>query len=394
MDLLFSKLLCLGTAASWLILAVLFLRFFFQHAPRWIVCLLWALVAFRLLCPLPLTCSLSLLPAAAPVQEIFFAAPSKPRLSLPLASLIWSAGVLALLGSACVRYFRIRRKTAASLPLRDNLHLCDNAAMPFILGMIEPQIYLPSDLPKEHLNYVLAHEQAHIRRRDHWWKPLGFLLLSIYWFQPLCWLAYALFCRDLELACDEKVIRTFDLAKRKEYSRALLFYSMPQKTAVTSPLAFGELGVTQRIQAVLSYEKSPLPLVFSALAISFVTALCFLTTPAGNPVYTTAPTRVPPKREAGVFLELIAKEESAPSYSLTFQKTDGRTGAILPITKDGGTGSGPLITVEPGGFTEITCWNDGSDSFRKVELVIPKPAKASSVTVRVNDLTYTTKLEP
>ena len=196
-----------------------------------------------------------------------------------LAGWVWLIGLGAMLLYALVSYLRLRRRVSVSLCVRENIYLCDAISSPFILGVVKPRIYLPSGLDEVQRQNVLSHERAHLARRDHWWKPLGFALLAVYWFNPVLWLAYALLCRDIELACDERVIRTMDESAVKTYSTVLLACSMPRKAVITCPLAFGEVGVKERVKNALRYKKPAFWVVAASVAVCVVVAVCFLTNP-------------------------------------------------------------------------------------------------------------------
>ena len=301
------KLIDTSISASWLILAVIALRMVCKKIPKAMICLLWGLVAIRLICPFSIKSPLSLIPNTEPIMESIVSAavlPSSPPSVLEIeeapapsislnqeveaaessapdahlyATAIWMIGMLALLGYAAASYFRLRRTVSASIRVKGNIWICDGVDSPFILGIVRPQIYLPSSMDNEQFSYVLAHENAHLKRRDHWWKPLGFVLLSIYWFHPLVWAAYILLCRDIELACDERVIRDMGMWEKKMYSEILLSCS----TAVASvcPVAFGGVGVKERVKSVLHYKKPAMQSIVAAGIIGAVMAVCFLTDP-------------------------------------------------------------------------------------------------------------------
>ena len=307
----FLKLLNLSISASWLVLAVLVLRLVSKRSPKWMNVLLWGMVALRLMLPFSIESALSLIPSAetvSPAAVQFAPAPTitsgvsiidnavNPSLSehfaaVPTASVnplyvwteiagwVWLIGLGAMLLYALVSYLRLRRRVSVSLPIQDHIYLCDAISSPFILGVVKPRIYLPSGLDEVQRQNVLAHEQAHLARRDHWWKPLGFALLAVYWFNPVLWLAYTLLCRDIELACDERVIRTMDESAVKTYSTVLLACSMPRKAAITCPLAFGEVGVKERVRNALRYKKPAFWVVAASVAVCVVVAVCFLTNP-------------------------------------------------------------------------------------------------------------------
>ncbi len=309
---LFLKILNMSFVASWLILAVILLRLALKKAPKWITCALWALAAIRLVCPFSLESKLSVVQNQEPfTQEIVeaivpgvsFEAPSdrdqnngeEPTKNpedvhvhaahalngTGVAAGIWGLGVVVLLSAAKVSYGRLRRRVRPSLHLRDNIWLCDEITAPFLLGVFRPKIYIPSGIDESSLPPIIAHENAHLKRRDHWWKPLGFLILSIHWFNPLVWLAYILLCRDIELACDEKVIRDLGKEESIAYSEALLSCSISRRTILVCPLAFGEVGVKERVKCVLNYKKPAFWIMVVAASASLVLAVCFLTDPKG-----------------------------------------------------------------------------------------------------------------
>ena len=307
----FLKLLNLSISASWLVLAVLVLRLVSKRSPKWMNVLLWGMVALRLMLPFSIESALSLIPSAetlSPEVVRFNPAPTitsgvefidnavNPSLSesfaaAPLASVnplyvwtylagwVWLIGLGVMLLYALVSYLRLRRRVSVSLCVRENIYLCDAISSPFILGVVKPRIYLPSGLDEVQRQNVLSHERAHLARRDHWWKPLGFALLAVYWFNPVLWLAYALLCRDIELACDERVIRTMDESAVKTYSTVLLACSMPRKAVITCPLAFGEVGVKERVRNALHYKKPAFWVVAASVAVCVIVAVCFLTDP-------------------------------------------------------------------------------------------------------------------
>ena len=307
----FLKLLNLSISASWLVLAVLVLRLVSKRSPKWMNVLLWGIVALRLVLPFSIESALSLIPSAetvSPAAVQFAPAPTitsgvsvidnavNPSLSehfaatpeasvnplyvwTEIAGWVWLIGLGAMLLYALVSYLRLRRRVSVSLPVRENIYLCDAISSPFILGIVKPRIYLPSGLDEVQRQNVLAHEQAHLARYDHWWKPLGFVLLAVYWLNPLLWLAYALLCRDIELACDERVIRTMDNSAVKTYSTVLLACSMPHKAVISCPLAFGEVGVKERVRNALHYKKPAFWIVAASAAVCIAVAVCFLTNP-------------------------------------------------------------------------------------------------------------------
>ena len=348
----FLKLLNLSISASWLVLAVLVLRLVSKRSPKWMNVLLWGIVALRLVLPFSVESALSLIPSAetvSPAAVQFDPAPTitsgvkiidnavNPSLSehfaaVPTASVnplyvwteiagwVWLIGLGAMLLYALVSYLRLRRRVRVSLPVQDHIYLCDAISSPFILGVVKPHIYLPSGLDEVQRQNVLAHEQAHLARRDHWWKPLGFALLAVYWFNPVLWLAYTLLCRDIELACDERVIRTMDESAVKTYSTVLLACSMPRKAVITCPLAFGEIGVKERVRNALHYKKPAFWVVAASVAVCVVVAVCFLTNP---PTDTDAAGLVGFHREQVTYADVTGASGAQPSnVQLTVEETD------------------------------------------------------------------------
>lgn len=349
MDAIFLKIVNMSITASWLVLAVLVLRLLLKRVPRAISCVLWVIVALRLIIPFSFESAISLVPSAETIPNDFvsvekpeidsgiygvddlinpiisdvLARPavtpiepgdvsgtqsgsldtSAPTPSTPdktpgeenvesetpakslvsILSVVWIAGIVLMLVYMLATYVRIKRRVGEAVSDGENIMICDMVTSPFILGVIRPRIYLPSSLDKADREYVLAHERAHLSRRDHLWKPLGFVLLAVYWFNPILWLAYVLLCRDIEIACDEKVIRQMGTEVKKPYSEALINCSMPRRMIAACPLAFGEVGVKGRIKAVLNYKKPAFWIIILAVVAVAVTSVCFLTDPLSEP---------------------------------------------------------------------------------------------------------------
>ena len=308
---LFLKIINMSISASWLILAVLILRLVLKKAPKWVNVLLWGIVAVRLICPLSFESALSLIPSSetipldiemaakptidsgvpainsvvnpvlssfAPPQHVLTSA-NPLQIWIPILNIIWLIGVGALLLYTAVSYWRLCRKVDTAVRYKDNIFQSENVSSPFVLGIIKPRIYLPFNMNGQDLEHVVAHEQAHIRRKDHWWKPLGFLLLTIHWFNPLMWLAYVLLCRDIELACDEKVIKELGNEQRADYMQALVACSVNRRMIAACPLAFGEVGVKERVKSVMNYKKPAFWVIIIAVIICVGVAACFLTNP-------------------------------------------------------------------------------------------------------------------
>lgn len=311
MDELFLKLVNMSISAGWLALAVMVLRLFLRKAPKWLWPALWGCVGLRLVLPVSIESALSLIPSAEtfspeivyqpnptihsgvgvvdsvvnPIVGTAFApAPGLHSVNplqvwVAVFALVWAVGVCALLAWAAVSYFRLRRRVGTAVRLRQNIYQSEGAQTPFVLGLFRPRIYLPFSLSEEDAELVIAHEQAHIARKDHWIKPVGYLLLCIYWFNPILWAAYVLLCRDIELACDERVVQTLTADRRADYSQALLFCSVNRRTIAACPLAFGEVGVKERVKHVLNYKKPAFWLAGAAVVCCIAVAVCFLTDP-------------------------------------------------------------------------------------------------------------------
>ena len=299
---IFLNLLNVSILAGWTVLAILLLRLVLRKAPKWTVCLLWAILAVRLLLPFSFESSLSLLPSAqviptditeAETPAIHSAIPEldsavNPALLqsttqegsletlLATLSIIWLVGMGIMLVYSAISWLLLRLKVGASLRLHDNVYLCDSIQSPFVFGVIRPRIYIPSGLDGEALQHVLAHEKAHIQRKDHLWKPLGYLLLSFHWFNPLLWIGYILLCRDIERACDEKVLKRIGDAGKVGYANALLECSTHRRMILTCPVAFGELSVSSRVKSALRYKKPAFWIIAAALVAQlweFITAV-------------------------------------------------------------------------------------------------------------------------
>lgn len=310
MDDVFLKLVNLSISASWLILAVLVLRVVLKKAPKWVMPLLWGVVALRLVCLFSIESALSLIPSAETIPSEIVTETREPVLyeqatldivtnpTLPSAaevpvgvsrqqaqvdfniySVLWFAGMAALLVHALVSAGKLKRKLATAILLRDNIYESEFVDSPFVFGVVKPNIYLPMHMDEGTAAYVIAHERAHLARRDHWWKVLGYLVLALHWFNPLVWLAYILFCRDIELACDEKVVKGLDGAARADYSQALLSCAAPGRAVAACPLAFGEGNIKTRVKSALHYKKPAFWVAAAAVLAVVIVAVCFLTNP-------------------------------------------------------------------------------------------------------------------
>ena len=309
----FLKIVNMSISASWLVLVVLALRFLLKKAPKWVNVLLWGLVAVRLICPFSIESAMSLIPSAEvfsptvlietpeintgipvvnnavnPVIQdaVITLAPEKNmnamKFLIQLFSQIWTVGVVLLLVYSAVSFWRLHRKMSTAVILRHSIFLSEFADSPFVLGIVKPRIYLPYGMDEQSMTHVIAHEQAHIRRKDHWWKPLGFLLLTVHWFNPLMWMAYILLCRDIELACDEKVIKELGNSQRADYTKALVHCSVNRRMIAACPLAFGEVGVKERVRSIMNYRKPTFWIMVTAVIACIAVAVCFLTDPIGT----------------------------------------------------------------------------------------------------------------
>lgn len=313
MDDVFLKIVNLSISASWLILTALVLRFVLKKAPKWVMPLLWSVVALRLVCLFSIESALSLIPSAETIPSEIVTETREPVLyeqatldivtnpTLPSAaevpvgvsrqqaqvdfniySVLWLAGMAALLVHALVSAGKLKKKLATAILLRDNIYESEFVDSPFVFGVVKPNIYLPMHMDEGTAAYVIAHEHAHLARRDHWWKVLGYLVLALHWFNPLVWVAYILFCRDIELACDEKVVKGLDGAARADYSQALLSCAAPKRAVAACPLAFGEGNIKTRVKSALHYKKPAFWVAAAAVLAVVIVAVCFLTNPRSD----------------------------------------------------------------------------------------------------------------
>ena len=321
---IFIKVLNMSITAGWLIVAVLILRLIFKKAPRYIICMMWLLVGLRLALPVSFESALSLVPSSKAFDseavdnrdynvntvievvdksvndysgkyyEEVTVEPGFKRYAVSVAACVWFVGMTGLLIYAVVSYMRLKKKVQTAILFRDNIRQSEFVKSPFVLGIIKPVIYVPYDIENADMDYIIAHESTHIRRGDHIVKMVGFALLSVYWFNPLVWIAYILLCRDIELACDEKVIKGLDEDSRKAYSSVLLncAISGSRRHIISAcPVAFGEIGVKARIKSIMNYRKPGLYIAIAAFAVLAVVAVCFMTDPVvknqedGNKIY-------------------------------------------------------------------------------------------------------------
>ena len=307
---LFLKVVNMSISASWLVLTVFLIRLFMKKVPKWIHVILWGLVGVRLAVPVSFESIFSLIPSAETISpKIILDEVTTIHSDIPVINhmvysslgqsgtpnlgvsanplqvlvaiftIVWIVGIFLLLAYMFISYWKLRKRVVTAVPMKENIYQCETVTSPFVLGVVCPRIYLPFHLNERDADAIIAHEKAHIKRHDHWWKPFGFLLLTLHWFNPLIWIAYVLLCRDIELACDEKVIKKLNQEQRANYSQALLAYSISHRNINISPLAFGEVGVKKRVRTVLNYKKPSFWIVIVAIIVCIVVAVCFLTNP-------------------------------------------------------------------------------------------------------------------
>ena len=376
MSRIFSDVLQMSIVAAWMIPIVMVFRLLLKRAPKWVNLVLWGLVGLRLVCPFVPESRFSLMPKLPilsgylygnmignPAGNVFRADTLQngtnfsnnisqaaldgsmgaagsgmggafgitgsgigafgagvwriPERLLSAFSILWLAGVILFTGYAVYSYARVRRQVAEAMWLRENLWICDEVKSPFILGLRKPKIYLSSSMDEVLYPYVIAHEQAHLKRGDQWWKPLGFLILAIHWFQPFVWVAYLLFCNDLELACDESAVKKLNPQERKDYSYALLSCSMQRRLVTVCPLAFGEVGVKKRVKEILNYKKPTFWVVLAAVAVCVIVAVCFLTNPKQGTTTTILLTNETGKSENGVDAGNVASADEVNAQQET-----------------------------------------------------------------------------
>ena len=376
MDDVFLKLVNLSISASWLILAVLVLRVVLKKAPKWVMPLLWGVVALRLVCLFSIESALSLIPSAETIPSEIVTETREPVLyeqatldivtnpTLPSAaevpvgvsrqqaqvdfniySILWLAGMSALLVHALVSAGKLKRKLATAILLRDNIYESEFVDSPFVFGVVKPNIYLPMHMDEGTAAYVIAHEHAHLARRDHWWKVLGYLVLALHWFNPLVWVAYILFCRDIELACDEKVVRGLDGAARADYSQALLSCAAPKRAVAACPLAFGEGNIKTRVKSALHYKKPAFWVAAAAVLAVVIVAVCFLTNPRSERGSLVWAQKLNAADVASIELYVPAEEEARQYKKLD---TEEMAQAVELINSSRGTYIEKPETVYPG----------------------------------------------
>lgn len=296
MENFFNALLKMSISASFMIVAVIVIRLIFKNAPKYIRCIMWGLTAIRLALPFSVESSLSLIPrlpavnasgAAQNAGSTYIAASAPTSFSIEggfasVLPVIWLSGFTILILYMPISFVLLRKRVSESVEAEDGIRVCDRVGSPFILGIFHPVIYLSSSIGENDKKYVIAHERAHIRRLDNLWKPLGYLLMCVHWFNPLCMIAFVLFCRDIELACDEKAVKSYDEKERKAYANALLMCSTRRYKVSVCPVAFAEVNIKQRVKNVLRCKKSPFLLICISIAVCALVAVCFMTNPVSG----------------------------------------------------------------------------------------------------------------
>ena len=357
---IFLKIVNMSISACWIVLAIILLRFVLKKAPKWINCVLWGLAGLRLVLPFSFESVFSLIPSAETITKVpdsprpqinsgvsvidnqindylqgnYFEGVTRPMGNFvditTLLAIVWIIGIVALLIYTLVSFLRLKRKIGTAVLLRDNIYQSEAVVSPFVLGVIKPKIYLPFNMNGQDMNHVIAHERAHIRRKDHFWKPLGFLILTLHWFNPVVWFGYILLCRDIELACDEKVVKELNNEQRADYSEALLACSVNRRMIAACPLAFGEVGVKDRIKSVLNYKKPAFWIIVVAIVVSITVAVCFLTNPVNTSIYNSS-------YETGkcLYSYVVSADKETKSNELVFDITSD--GKVYKIFGDGTT---------------------------------------------------------
>lgn len=320
----FAEVVNMSGMACWLILAVIVVRILCRKVTKNLCYLLWALVGIRLLCPFAIESPWSLIPNEISIEKVekfqeqiwtdlemedaigyndvgeeilneyesFFneSGLNSEKKSMEVlglrpiefATAIWGMGVIVILGYTTISFLSLKRKVAVSVRKTEELWICDAICSPFVLGIWKPRIYLPSNVEEEQISYILAHEKSHLKWYDNVWKLLGLIILAIHWFNPLVWLSYILLCRDIELACDERVVKKMDEKDRQNYVKSLLICSSPTHFAGLGSVAFGEISIRKRVKGVLNYKKASLWRLVVATVICGAVVVGFMTNPKGQ----------------------------------------------------------------------------------------------------------------
>jgi len=408
METVFLYILNKSITAGWMILAVLLIRIVLKRLPKWVNCILWIMVGIRLICPIGFQSDWSLIPSAHTVSDVMMYTdeptinsgievidqlinPVLPSvegsdssmgdksmaLIIEYVSYIWIVGIASLAVHSMVRWSRLRNRVRASIRVKDQVYICDDISAPFILGVFRPRVYLPSTLSEEHMKIVLDHENAHLSRDDHWTKMLGFILVILHWFNPLVWLACQKMSEDIELACDEKVIRGIDNQSRKKYMQVLLEVSQVKTVFFNSPLAFGEVGVKKRIRSMIQYKKMNTWAMTVSILIWMVCMLCFMTNPKKEMI-PKADLSIMTKREKMIYEEIKEIEDFCECYLVDI--TGDGENELLSVVEYLGSG------VQSSPKDMFTFW--GTDEEGKVVMVCRKFVQYSGVQKPFNESLY------
>lgn len=406
MEGIFLKLVNMSVSACWLIMAAVIIRLVLKKAPKAFRFILWALIAVKLICPFSFESIYSIVPSKE-IMDTQIMYSDSPQIQsgitavdniinpvieknlapkvydsvnpmqtvIRIAAIIWICGVVIMAAYALISYIRLRKKTSVFFWIDKNVRICDEISQPFILGIFKPVIYLPSSLNTMQIEYILAHERAHIKRRDYIWKPLGFMLLAIYWFNPLIWLAYILLCRDIELACDERVIKDMGVQDRKEYSGVLLACSIKRRTIMACPLAFGEVGVKERVKSVLNYRKPAFWLIIMCVAACIAVSVFLFTAPR---------TKLSDKLDKAVSEAILDSNDYSPDMNDKFKCEDHKVLAIkdkrkevtvyMMVLSETYRQDGGNVAVDSGIHAPMAATFDkiGNDEYKLTELWLPQ----------------------
>lgn len=319
---IFLSIFELSTSAIWLILAILAVRPFLRKIPKWGMVLLWGLVGLRLMVPFSIESRFSLIPGAKTAGRVaimdFTEFPADVQVPataevdiLPLFSALWLLGVIFLAGYFAIRYWRILKKMDTAVLLRENIYLSEWISAPVVIGLVKPKIVVPFSVDETGMKHIIAHEKAHIRRGDHWWKLLAYGILTLHWFNPFAWIAYMLLGRDIELACDEAVVKIMDSNSRADYTQALVTCAVGKHARAVPLLGFVTVGIRTRVKCIMNYRK---PTALSHLLLAFFSVLlsvCFLTNPVNATVEQASDTMIPEQQR------FQAEQAARPTKDLT-----------------------------------------------------------------------------
>lgn len=286
METLFIKMVNMSITASYLVLMIFVLRFLLKRTPKSILCALWAMVAIRLVCPYSLHSKYSLVTSKPVLSTSQIQLTPSDAMNIPIIhssnslkwiTMIWLLGILIMFGLSLYTTLQLKRKLKVTLSIDQDVYISDEINTPFVLGLLQPKIYLPSFLNERQRVQVIRHEKAHIQRCDYLWKPLGYILLSLYWFNPLLWIAYSTLCKDIEFATDEKVISQMDKRMIAEYSKTLLACSVNTNMLLACPVSFAEVGVKERVKTMIDYKKPSFWIITFSVIVCVVFGICFMT---------------------------------------------------------------------------------------------------------------------